>query len=428
MSRWFCFVVGDIEPGPPSTRASAIISRIPSPPSAMSFTRMGLMAAVSSLLTPPSLAPAPFSFKLRTQVSVSSLGIKASSSPSSSSSAQHSYPEVVVTRERGKNGKLINALAVHGISCLELPLIQHLQGPDFTQLCAVLGETEFDWIIITSPEAGAVFLDAWRAAGNPRVKIGVVGSGTASIFQEVIQSSNAIEVAFAPSKASGQVLASELPKSGERGCSVLYPASAKASNEVEEGLLNRGFHVTRLNTYTTVPVHHVDQQTLEVALAASVVAVASPSAVRSWVELIPSREVWNKAVACIGETTGLAAKRLGLLNVYYPENPGLEGWICSILDALHVHHQSQELLLKLGSSRMLSKRACMWGLSKNESQPATLLTIAYNHSAERDPTKVVAGNGNPTALPYKIIPGFAVSIVFSLLHLISKTAFFSFRC
>jgi uroporphyrinogen-III synthase len=36
----------------------------------------------------------------------------------------------VATREQGKNGKLIKGLESHGISCIELPLIEHAPGPD----------------------------------------------------------------------------------------------------------------------------------------------------------------------------------------------------------------------------------------------------------------------------------------------------------
>lgn len=39
-----------------------------------------------------------------------------------------------------------------------------------------------------------------RAAGMPKVRIGVVGAGTANIFEEALQSSKLLEVAFAPSK------------------------------------------------------------------------------------------------------------------------------------------------------------------------------------------------------------------------------------
>ncbi|KAL8130594.1 hypothetical protein V2J09_019749, partial [Rumex salicifolius] len=287
---------------------------------------IGFMAVGVAL--PPFSSP----FRLRSRVILPSISIKAASTGASSSS--HSIPKVVVTREHGKNRKLISALAKHGINCLEMPLIEHDDGPDLPKLPSVLADTKFDWIIITSPEAASVFVNAWRSAGNPPVRIGVVGSGTASIIKEVENSSQAIEIAFSPSKAVGKVLALELPQNEDSKCSVLYPASVKASNDIEEGLSGRGFQVTRLNTYTTVPVRQVDPSLLEQALAAPVIAVASPSALKAWIDLIPSLEQWNNAVACIGETTAMAAKRLGLKHVYYPENPGLEGWVCSIQDAL----------------------------------------------------------------------------------------------
>ncbi|KAK4429043.1 Uroporphyrinogen-III synthase, chloroplastic [Sesamum alatum] len=261
----------------------------------------------------------------------------------SASLPSSSNPKVVVTRERGKNGKLINALASCGINCLELPLIQHMQLPDLDKLSSVLSSTSFDWIVITSPEAGVVFLDAWKAAGTPKIRVGVVGAGTASVFEKIQPSlKQSLNVAFAPSKATGKVLAAELPDCGNERCTVLYPASAKASNEIEGGLVKRGFTVTRLNTYTTEPVSQVDQMVLEQALLAPVIAVASPSAIRAWVSLIPESQQWDNAVACIGETTAIAAKKLGLRNVYFPANPGLEGWVNSILEALQVQNQLQK--------------------------------------------------------------------------------------
>ncbi|XP_057428150.1 uroporphyrinogen-III synthase, chloroplastic [Lotus japonicus] len=248
-------------------------------------------------------------------------------------STSNSAPKVVVTRERGKNAKLIAALAKHEINCLELPLIEHTRGPDLDRLPCALSDNTFDWIVITSPEAGSVFLEAWRAAGMPHVRIGVVGSGTASIFKEILQSSNqSLDIAFAPSKATGKVLATELPKIGNKS-TVLYPASAKASNEIEDGLSNRGFEVTRMNTYSTVPVQHVDLMVLKEALSAPVVTVASPSAIRAWKNLISDSE-WSNYVACIGETTAAKARGLGFRNVYYPTQPGLEGWVESVLEAL----------------------------------------------------------------------------------------------
>ncbi|GAV69037.1 HEM4 domain-containing protein [Cephalotus follicularis] len=293
------------------------------------------MALLVLSLSPPSLACSCLQ-------RISSFGsIKACISTYTSTlstSSSNLNPKVVVTRERGKNGKLINALDKHGINCLELPLIQHMQGPDLDRLSSVLSDTSFDWIVITSPEAGSVFLEAWKVAGTPNVKVGVVGAGTASVFEEVIESSQSLlDVAFMPSKATGKVLASELPKNGNKKCRVLYPASVKASNEIEEGLSSRGFEVMRLNTYTTEPVHHVDRMVLKQAVSAPVVAVASPSAVHAWVNIISDSERWSNSVVCIGETTASAAKRSGLRDVYYPTHPGLEGWVGSILEALRTH-------------------------------------------------------------------------------------------
>ncbi|MCL7045173.1 hypothetical protein MKW94_007759 [Papaver nudicaule] len=307
---------------------------------------LSLSSSSSSSSSPSSSLLSQFSSSPR-KFLPSSVKIRAvSSSTTSSSDSAPLRPKVVVTREHGKNIKLINALAKHGINCFELPLIQHTEGPDLDRLTMVLRGTSFDWIVITSPEAGLVFLNAWKASGSPKVQVGVVGAGTASVFKDVLQSpQRSLSISFSPSKATGKVLALELPKHGSGRCSVLYPASMKAGNEIEMGLTARGFEVTRLNTYSTVPVYDVDQMVLAQALSSPVVAVASPSAVRAWVNLISEAESWDNAVACIGETTALAAKRLGLKNVYYPTNPGLEGWVGSILEALSVRGEIKKELV-----------------------------------------------------------------------------------
>ncbi|KAH9321493.1 hypothetical protein KI387_016132, partial [Taxus chinensis] len=67
-------------------------------------------------------------------------------------------------------------------------------------------------------------------ASFPNVQVAVVGSGTASAFEN-IENPNLLNLGFKPSKAIGRVLARELPKLRET-CSVLYPASMKASDEI----------------------------------------------------------------------------------------------------------------------------------------------------------------------------------------------------
>jgi uroporphyrinogen-III synthase len=124
-------------------------------------------------------------------------------------------PKVVLTREAGKNDKLREALEPRGFRCMELPLIEHADGPDRCgcwqapgpllprgrDSCAALNRLQahappsspaalplrhhhrqmlpellrqapgiYDWVTITSPEAAAVFLEAWTAAGRPKVR------------------------------------------------------------------------------------------------------------------------------------------------------------------------------------------------------------------------------------------------------------------
>ena len=78
-------------------------------------------------------------------------------------------PQVVLTRERGKNGQLMSALQERGVSVLEMPLVETTPGPDTGALPDVLRQGGVDWVVITSPEAAAVFLRGWESAGRPQV-------------------------------------------------------------------------------------------------------------------------------------------------------------------------------------------------------------------------------------------------------------------
>lgn len=85
------------------------------------------------------------------------------------SASAEAAPQVVVTREKGKNGKLMKALQQRGISVLELPLVETAEGPDRQLLPSALQEQEYDWVIVTSPESASVFLEGWRSASKPAV-------------------------------------------------------------------------------------------------------------------------------------------------------------------------------------------------------------------------------------------------------------------
>ncbi|EKX47010.1 Uroporphyrinogen synthase [Guillardia theta CCMP2712] len=229
---------------------------------------------------------------------------------------------VALTRELGKNLKLEKALSEKGVRTVELPCIAFEAGIDSDSLPSALKE-DWEYVVVTSPEAASVFLDAWRLASQPSLQVACVGTGTKQALQE-----GGIEPVFMPSKATGKTLADELPGPQGNG-RVLYPASAKARTEVQGGLTARGFTVTRLNTYDTVSATWSEQE-LQMAASAAVVALASPSAVKTWAERLGTKQY----AACIGETSASACKELGFEHVFWPESPGIPGWAQAVHDAL----------------------------------------------------------------------------------------------
>lgn len=124
------------------------------------------------------------------------------------------------------------------------------------------------------------------------------------------------------------------------GSMVLYPASARAATTLQDGLASRGAEVCRLNTYTTLAVTPaaLSSAARDAAARARVVAVASPSAVKAWLAVQGDMAQADEEprLACIGETSASAAKRLGVdpARIYWPDAPGVEGWVDAIQRAL----------------------------------------------------------------------------------------------
>ena len=227
-----------------------------------------------------------------------------------------------LTREDGKNGKLQSLLSARGVPTAELPCIAFERLPGYKELCDALVHSDHDWVVVTSPEAAGVFLEAWHSCKEPpprATRIASVGAGTAAVLADA-----GMPVDFVPSKATGQTLAKELPAvdgSGGDSGAVLYPASALAATVVESGLQSRGFRTRRIETYTTVAASW-DAAELERARAAQVVTFASPSAVRVWAERVGTAAT----AVCIGETSAEEARGLGFESVHCPDKPGVESW------------------------------------------------------------------------------------------------------
>lgn len=147
-----------------------------------------------------------------------------------------------------------------------------------------------------------------------------------------------VQAAFVPTKANAVHLSAELPVLPSGSQRVLYPASLRAGTTLQDGLVARGFVVDRLNTYDTVPItaDSVHQVMLEFAQQASVVSIASPSALKAWIGLVGLPVARGIPVACIGSTSGNAALKAGLdpALVFWDEDPGMDGFVRSVRAAM----------------------------------------------------------------------------------------------
>eukprot|EP00913_Durusdinium_trenchii_P020320 g19090.t1 len=106
--------------------------------------------------------------------------------------------------------------------------------------------------------------------------------------------------------------------------SIFRASSARARSRVAhpQGLEQRGFQVTRLNTYTTQPLLRPTPEALALMEETSIATFGSPSAVRAWSKVTPHRPL----CACIGGTSQAAAEAEGFTHIFAPERPGISGW------------------------------------------------------------------------------------------------------
>jgi len=230
--------------------------------------------------------------------------------------------DIALTRELGANGKLLKLLPTELYNCIELPCIAFGPGADIELLPTEI--TKHDIIAITSPQAADVFLKKWELIDKPKVNVATVGKGTSAVLIK-----RGLQPVYEPSDFTAETLARDLPTTF--GHKVLYPTSSLAQNVLQDGLQSRGFNVTRLETYKTIPSVWTEEQ-YKVAHNIKIVTFASPSAVKTWAERCGT----SATAVVIGPTSANAARKLGFAKLHAPEaSAGVEVWaklICQVAE------------------------------------------------------------------------------------------------
>lgn len=238
---------------------------------------------------------------------------------------------IVVTRALHQASTLEARLEQYHAIPILYPCIATAPPEDTSQLDHQLRHlASYDWLLFTSANTVHALNARFQALNlQPdwsKIKIGVVGSKTESVFRDIFGHC----ADFTPETFTGEALAQTLPI--QAGAKVLLPQSELADDTVVDTLAARGADVTSLVAYRTVIGEggdDVPQMLLDNEI--DIVTFTSPSSVINFVERIKPLQAFDIPALCIGPTTAHAATEIGFTKCLVPNDYTLDGMLDKLL-------------------------------------------------------------------------------------------------
>ena len=225
---------------------------------------------------------------------------------------------VVVTRSGPRAQGLVDALERAGATVLELPLTRQVDPADGGAALRAAADSvrTHRWLVVTSVVAVDRFMAELRdARALAPVLVAAVGPATADALRR-----EGVEPDLVPVEHSARALVETFPDfDGTGSPRVLFPCADLAPDTVETGLRDKGWEVTRVEAYRTVPLAAPEPERLARVATADAIAFTASSSVQAFVALRTpdGRGVPVPAhVVCIGPTTAGAARAAGLAGVH----------------------------------------------------------------------------------------------------------------
>lgn len=219
---------------------------------------------------------------------------------------------VLVTRARAQAGALKERLASLGAIVVELPAIEIVPANQAVLDAAIQQLGRYDWLVFTSANGVAAFMDRFVALGlSPSalagVQVGAIGRATSARLQEY-----GVDVEFMPERFIAESFVNELAAIGVAGKRILLPQAEIARDVVARGLREAGADVDVVVAYRTVlPDGHDTDDVRRLLEAVDIATFASPSAVRN-AHTLTGGSLSGVRVVCIGPVTADAAREAGL--------------------------------------------------------------------------------------------------------------------
>lgn len=247
---------------------------------------------------------------------------------------------IAITRAAERAEGLASALRDQGALVLVCPTIAYAPPDDSEPLETALEQIDwYDWIIFTSAAAVDAFVSRHALPLPIRVRVAAIGRATAAAIE-----AHGEQVDLLPGQQNAEGLLAELQDvAGKR---FLLPVSDIARDTLAVGLRERGAIVDVVTAYRTVPGSGardlVDQLCMR---AVDAVVFSSPSTLRYLLEGMEqfgidrsvARTLFTGvALIAIGPTTAQALRDEGLSVAAQASNPGADGVIRALCEALEV--------------------------------------------------------------------------------------------
>lgn len=253
---------------------------------------------------------------------------------------------VLITRPRDQAAEFVQRLEALGAQPIEAPMISIAPPDDWRPLDEACRESAtFDWIVFSSAHAVEAFVG--RLLASPldlRVLKGVrlcaVGPATADRLTRV-----GVKVDVMPHESRAEAVVEAIAEAGPvDGTRVLLPRADIGREVIGDELRRRGASVVEVVAYRTVAVDHEregapDIYRMLLDRTIDVVTFTSPSAVRSFVELLgaePAADLLRPTtVASIGPVTAEAAARYNIETTIVPAHYTIP----ALVDAIRAHFE-----------------------------------------------------------------------------------------
>jgi uroporphyrinogen III methyltransferase/synthase len=225
---------------------------------------------------------------------------------------------IVVTRAGAQAYGLVEQIEKAGGEVIELPTIEIQPPESFAAFdTAVKNIGQYDWLIFTSVNSIAPFLERLRAGGETieavhSLQVGAIGPETAKRL-----ASAGIAASLVPERYQAEGILDAVKPEAMKGKRVLIPRAAEAREILPETLRAWGATVDVVIAYRTA-LPNVDTAPLAELLRQrkiDVITFTSSSTVRNFVFLFGGRNLGEiaagSAIACIGPITASTVEQVG---------------------------------------------------------------------------------------------------------------------